>query len=135
LLVAPIVTLSWNISDLLIVAHLREHTLKGRGPLNTRGEHKLGKVPKFRQESEDGGVGQDGVRIRLDAVVNNLLAFNPRRNEIGRNTDTSGVKLVGETFAVNSRASEGVVILILMLIVSVFLRMDIDINLPEGEQA
>lgn len=62
---------------------------------------------------------QDGVRIRLDAVVNNLLAFNPRRNEVGWNTDTSGVKFVGEILAINSRAGEGVVILILMLIVGV----------------
>jgi hypothetical protein len=114
LLVPPIVTLSRNIRRLLLITLGGEHVLKGRGPLNTTGEHEFGKVPELGQESKYGGVGQDGVRLGLDAIVNDLLSFNPRRDEVGRNTDTSSIKKVGEAFTVYRLAGVGVVILTLV---------------------
>jgi hypothetical protein len=43
--------------------------------------------------------------------MNDLLGFNPRRNEVARNTNTSSIKQVGEFLTIRSLAGVGVVIL------------------------
>jgi hypothetical protein len=40
-----------------------------------------------------------------------LLGFNPRRNDVARNTNTSSIKRVGEVLPIHSLAGVGVVIL------------------------
>ena len=114
MLVTPIVTLSRDIGSLLLVLLRGEHVLKGRRPLDTTGENELGDLPQLGQESKDGGVGQDGVGLGLDAVVHDGLRFNPGRNEVGGDADTGRVKHVGEVLTVGSLAGVGVVVLALV---------------------
>lgn len=111
MLVTPVVALRFKVFDLVVVTHALENVLKGGRPFNTTAEYKFRKIPQLGQESKNGGVSQDGVRLGLDTIVDNQFIRNPGRNKVGGDTNTGGVKVVGEFLAVGSCGSVGVVIL------------------------